>query len=195
MKNYLYTAREIIALFQSELNFKISEANFAKHKKAKIFKMYEKEGKKGDFYKFPEAAIDFFNQVNQRNEKGWAAIDKLNIFVEKYEKKRKIIDEIDKQLDIIKNPEKITFGMFKVDQLEDDLKEDDFKIFRCEISGQNDMNSYMKFLIPDLCREMEKKYPSFLDHPLELDMLKILAGWICNPEEFADRNSIELKED
>ena len=192
MKNYLYTAREIIALFQSELNFKISEANFAKHKKAKIFKMYEKEGKKGDFYKFPEAAIDFFNQVNQRNEKGWTAIDKLNIFVAKYEKERKIIDAIEKQLDTINNPGEITFEMFKVDQLEDDYKEDDFKIFRCEISGQNDINSHMRYLSFSLCKELEKKYSSFQNHPLKLDMLKELAGWVIYPKEFAEGYDIDI---
>ena len=117
MKNFLYTAREVIEFFDKKLHLKMSESNFTKHKKAKIFKIYKKEGKKGDFYKLPESAIDYFNQVNQRSIAGMEAMDNLNAYLKEYKAKEELENQINKQWDILTNNQDIDFKMFDISDM------------------------------------------------------------------------------
>ncbi len=192
-ENYI-NGRESLEVLK-KAGITITEYDFSKHKKNGIFRTYQVENSKRDHFIAKQILEDYFGNILPRSEKEEKIFNRYQIEKKEDEKHREIIAEIDKQFDIIKSPKEITFEMFKVDQLEDDYKEDDFKIFRCEISGQNDINLHIKDLSIQLCKELEKKYSSFMDHPLELDMLKILAGWIIYPKEFAENLEIDLIED
>ncbi len=194
MQEIHINARESLEVLK-KAGITLTEYDFSKHKKNGIFRTYQVENSKRDHFIAKEILEDYFGNILPRSEKEEKIFNRYQVEKKEDEKHREIIAEIDKQFDIIKSPKEITFEMFKVDQLEDDYKEDDFKIFRCEISGQNDINLHIKDLSIELCKELEKKYSSFMDHPLELDMLKILAEWIIYPKEFAENLEIDLIED
>ena len=140
MKNYLYTAREVIDFFDKKLHLKMSESNFTKHKKAKIFKIYKKEGKKGDFYKLPEAAIDFFGKVNQRSVEGLQAMDNLTVYLKEYKAKEELVNRIDEQWEkVIKFP-KLDIKMFDIEKMlidaKEEAKEEFEKLVEYELKGE-----------------------------------------------------------
>lgn len=222
VKNYLYTAREVIEFFDTKLNFKMSEANFAKHKKAQIFKTYKKEGKKGDFYKLPESAIDFFDNVIQRNEKGFKAEERLQAYLKEYQAKEELENRISKQWDKLENPIELTFEMFDIkdlwisaavnlQELKDreakgesieeketilleaaKTKEDHIREFKREIFAQNEANINLRGFVEALFEDLEKIYPSFGENRIQLYILKSANDWIGTPENVAEWFAVDL---
>lgn len=161
MKNYLYTAREVIEFFDKKLHFKMSESNFTKHKKAKIFKIYKKEGKKGDFYKLPEAAKDFFNQVNQRSIDGMEAMQNLDDYLKEYKAKEELQNKIDNEWDkLIKFP-KLDVKMFDIKNILISAKEELEELVEYESKGESEDSEDREYIYLQATKSEEDHLKDF----------------------------------
>ncbi len=198
MKNYLYTAREVIEFFDKKLHLKMSESNFTKHKKAKIFKIYKKEGKKGDFYKLPESVINYFDNVIQRSSKGLEAQDRLEAYLKEYKVKEELENKINEQWNkVIKFP-KLDVKMFDIKNIfkeeEDELKSEEelMEDFKKNIDQYNIRNLEISNFSVKLMKKSVGEYPNINHTIFQHDMIEFMANNIVRPKEVEKRFNVDF---
>lgn len=189
MKEKLLTAREVIALFTSELNYSMSEANFAKHKRADVFRTHKKEGKKGDFYLWPDAAVDFFDNVRPGTQKAYGAVEKLEGIKAEYKKKRERSAIIERHFDKLRGAETLTVDMFEPEPLAGWDADSSPVAFENNISEFNSTNILLRDIAQMLDDALAAKYSGYLTSDMRSDILESFAGWVVTPtfvEEWTD---------
>lgn len=192
MKEKLLTAREVITLFKSELNYGMTEANFAKHKRAEVFKTHKKEGKKGDFYLWPDVAVDFFDNVRPGTQKGYAAIDKLEGIKAEYKRKREYSATIKSYFDKLHGAEVLTADMFVPDPLAGWDGESSQAALENDLIEINAYNNLLRDISQMLDDTLAAKYSGYIISDMRADILEAFAGWITTPATAAEISDYNL---
>ncbi len=190
MKNYLYTAREVIEFFDKKLHLKMSESNFTKHKKAKIFKIYKKEGKKGDFYKLPESVINYFDNVIQRSSKGLEAQDRLEAYLKEYKVKEELENKINEQWNLLLKIPRLELKIYDIKE-EFETKED-IENFEALLRECNLLNGEKSIVFVKIIQELVGKHSNFNNSIFQLDMIEIMVSQLTSPSNIAEWENVKL---
>ena len=222
MAKNLYTAREIIDLFDKNIGLSMTESNFAKHKKNGVFRIYKDKERKGDFYRWPEAAENFFENVIQKTGKGMKARAKYEKYIEGYRGQKMLSDEIALLKEKINTLPALSVNMFRFDpeekrredlevlqeakdrgdtresylrELEERTKMSDEQLlesFRCAIEEIKYGNHLLRDLADDMTERLSERFSDYRDSIFEYEVLKIIRSWIMDAKAAADCEGCDL---
>lgn len=168
------TARECIAKFNDLLGVKLSEAAFAKHKKNGIFRTYQVEGSRRDYFKWFEVAEDYFENVGLGDEETEAAHKRFLVL--------KTVEERHQRIRQHRNMLKAytTFDIADFDT--GDMDDEERKEFYFDLRRSACNNSTLRTIDIVLKRSIAEMHPNYSGSMLEQLILNALDDFVETPD-------------